>query len=262
MRRREFISLLSGATVARPLAASAQIKPWRIGWLDTGSPSDEYLEPLRKGLSELGYAEHRNYVIESRFADTEWDHLPILAKDLVDCDVDAIVTIGIPTVAVAKAATTTIPIVMAGSSDPVERGLVASLAHPGGNVTGVTHSPGPEFAGKCLQLLKEAVSSIAHVAVLWDSSGLGRTSLDAQQVVARNLQVALLPIDVKSVTSADDFRSILFKIGEGHADALFIFPPFVIDKHGQAIADFATARRLLSMFQTHSIVRKGGLLSY
>ena len=99
MRRREFISLLSGATVARPLAASAQIKPWRIGWLDTGSPSDEYLEPLRKGLSELGYVEHRDYVIESRFADTDWDRLPILAKDLVDRGVDVIVTIGTPPVA-------------------------------------------------------------------------------------------------------------------------------------------------------------------
>jgi putative ABC transport system substrate-binding protein len=129
------------------------------------------LEHFRKGLSELGYVEHENYVIESRFADTDWNRLPMLAKDLVDRSVDVIVTIGTPTVAVAKAATTTIPIVMAGSSDPVERGLVASLAHPGGNVTGVTHRPGPEFAGKCLQLFKEAASSIAHVAVLWDSSG-------------------------------------------------------------------------------------------
>jgi putative ABC transport system substrate-binding protein len=130
-------------------------------------------------------------------------------------------------------------------------------------VTGVTHSPGPEFAGKCLQLLKEVASSIANVAVLWDSGGLHEgISLDAQQVVARNLQLALLPIDVRGVKSADDFRSILFKIGEERANALFIFPNFVNDKHGQAIVDFATARRLPSMFQDDGIVKKGGLLSY
>jgi putative ABC transport system substrate-binding protein len=263
MRRREFIiGSLIGTAVAWPLAASAQIKLWRIGWLDPSSPSDEDLEPFRKALSELGYVEHRNYVIESRFADTDWDRLPILAKDLVDRGVDVIVTIGTPTVAVIKAATTTIPIVMAGSDNPVERGLVASLAHPGGNVTGVTHNPGPEFAGKCLQLLKEAASSITHVAVLWDSGGLGRMSLDAQQAIAHNLQLALLPIDVKGVKSADDFRSILFKIGEEHADALFVQPTFVNGKHEQAILDFATARRLPSMFQEDPPVRKGGLLSY
>ena len=268
MRRREFIASLIGTAVAWPLAASAQIKLWRIGWLDPGPPPepgrpDDDLETFRKALSELGYVEHRNYVIESHFADTDWDRLPMLAKDLVDRGVDVIVTIGTPTDAAAKAATTTIPIVMAGSEYPIEDGLVASLARPGGNVTGVTHSPGPEFAGKCLQLLKEAASSIANVAVLWDSGALNQgISLDAQQAIARNLQLALLPIDVTGVKSADDFRSILFKIGEEHVDALFIFPSVVNEKHSQAIVDFATARRLPSMFQTHSIVRNGGLLSY
>jgi putative tryptophan/tyrosine transport system substrate-binding protein len=272
MTLRSAVGILFGLLIIAVLSslgivASAQIKLWRIGWLDPGPPPepgrpDDDLETFRKALSELGYVEHRNYVIESRFADTDWDRLPMLAKDLVDRGVDVIVTIGTPTVA-AKAATTTIPIVMAGSEYPVEGGLVASLARPGGNVTGVTHSPGPEFAGKCLQLLKEAAPNIANVAVLWDSGALNQgISLDAQQAVARNLQLTLLPIDVKDVKSAEDFGSILFKIGEEHADALFIFPNFVNDKHAQAIVDFATARRLPSMFQTHSIVRKGGLISY
>src|SRR5262249_42888793 len=162
-----------------------------------------------------------------------------LAKDLVDRGVDVIVTIGTPPVAAAKAATATIPIVMAGSADPVEGGLVASLARPGGNVTGVTHSPGPEFAGKCLQLLKEAAPRTAHVAVLWDSGALHEgISLDAQQAVARSLKLTLVPIDVKGVKSAEDFGSILSTIDEEHADALFIFPNFVNVKYGQAIVDF------------------------
>jgi putative ABC transport system substrate-binding protein len=268
MRRREFIGSLIGAAVAWPLAVSAQIKLWRIGWLDLSSPPEPgrpyaNLDSFREALSKLGYVEHQNYVIESRFADTDSDRLPMLAKELVDRSVNVIMTIGTPPVAAAKAATTTIPIVMAGSEYPVERGFVDSLARPGGNVTGVTHTPGPEFAGKCLQLLKEAASSIAHVAVLWDSGGLNRgMALDAQQVVARNLQLALLPIDVKGVKSVDDFRSILFKIGEEHADALFSFPYFGLDKHARAIVDFATARRLPSMFQEDWIVKMGGLLSY
>jgi putative ABC transport system substrate-binding protein len=268
MRRREFIGSLIGTAVARPLAASAQIKLWRIGWLDPNPPPETgrpyaNLDTFRNALSELGYVEHQNYVIESRFAETDWDRLPRLAKELVDRGVDVIVTIGTPPVAAAKAATTTIPIVMAGSADPVEGGLIASLARPGGNVTGVTHSPGPEFAGKCLQLLKEAASSIAHIAVLWDSGALHEgISLDAQQIVAHNLQLTLLPIDVKGVKNAEDFGSVLSTIDKERADALFIFPNFVNGKYAQAIVDFATARRLPSMFQEDWIVKKGGLLSY
>jgi putative ABC transport system substrate-binding protein len=268
MRRREFIGSLIGTAAAWPTVASAQIKLWRIGWLDPNPPPEPgrpyaNLDTFRNALSELGYVEHRNFVIESRFADTDWDRLPMLAKDLVDRGVDLIVTIGTPTVAAAKAATTTIPIIMAGSADPVEHGLVASLARTGDNVSGVTHSPGPEFAGKCLQLLKEVAPSISRIAVLWDSGALHEgISLDAQQAVARDLQLTLLPIDVKGVESAEDFGSILSTIGEEHADALFIFPNFVNGKYAQAIVDFVTPHRLPSMFQEDWIVKKGGLLSY
>jgi putative ABC transport system substrate-binding protein len=201
MRRREFIGRLIGTTVAWPLAASAQIKLWRIGWLTPSAPPEpgqpsENLDAFREAFSDLGYVEHRDYVIESRFADTDWTRLPMLAKDLVDRGVDVIVTIGTPPVAAAKAATTTIPIVMAGSANPVEQGLVASLARPGGNVTGVTHSPGPEFAGKCLQLLKEVAPSIARIPMLWDSGGLHEgISLDAQQLVAGGHPRARQPND-------------------------------------------------------------------
>jgi putative ABC transport system substrate-binding protein len=248
--------------------ALAQEKVWRIGWLDPnpaptpGKPSNN-LETFRKALTELGYVEGRNYVIEGRFADTDWDRLPRLAKELVDSGVDIIVTIGTPPVAAAKKATSTIPIVMAGSADPVEHGLVASLAHPGGNVTGVTHSPGPEFAGKGLQLLKEVAPNISRVAVLWDSGGLHEgLSLDAQRPVARDAQIALLAHDVRGVKSGEDFGLILSAISEERADALFAFPNFVNGKYGQAILDFVTAHRLPSMFQDDGFVEKGGLLYY
>ena len=130
---------------------------WRIGWLtpfsapEPGQPY-ETLDAFRNALSELGYVEHQNYVIESRFADTDWDRLPRLAKELVDSGVDVIVTIGTPPVAAAKAATTTIPIVMVAIAfDPMALGYVTSLAKPSGNITGMVFRQ-PELIGKRLQL--------------------------------------------------------------------------------------------------------------
>jgi ABC-type uncharacterized transport system substrate-binding protein len=137
--------------LAAPLVAEAQHqagKVYRIGYLSLGSPSDGVSRPFRDTLRQLGYVEGQNLLIEFRFADAKVDQLPGLAADLVRRNVDLIVTIGTPPVQAAKEATATIPIVMTGSADPVEHGFVASLAQPGGNVTGVTHSPGPEISGK------------------------------------------------------------------------------------------------------------------
>jgi putative ABC transport system substrate-binding protein len=259
------LSALGSAFAPRVLAAD---KVWQIGWLDpnppptSGKPYDN-LDAFRSALGELGYVEGRNYVIEGRFANTDWGRVPALAAELVDRGVDIVVTIGTPTVVAAKNATSTIPIVMAGSADPVEHGLVSSLAHPGGNVTGVTHSPGPTFAGKGLQLLKEVAPNISRVAVLWDSGALHEgLSLEVQRAVARDTQIALLPHDVKGVRSAEDFASILSAIGEERADALFAFPNFVNGNYGQAILAFVAGHRLPSMFQDDGFVEKGGLLYY
>ena len=144
IRRRLFLGTLAGGLLAMPRAAKAQPqgRVVRIGWLDP-SPTPTAATPSRaltafgQRLKELGWVEGRNVVIESRFADTYWDRLPGLAQDLIARGVDLIVTIGTATVRVAKTATTTIPIVMAGAGEPLELGLVPSLAHPGGNVTGV-----------------------------------------------------------------------------------------------------------------------------
>src|SRR5215470_5772140 len=227
MSRRAFIAFVAGVSLAGPGTALAQEKIWRIGWLDPNPPptlGKPYgsLDAFRGALGELGYVENQNYIIEGRFADTDNSRLPALARELVDRGVNVIVTIGTPPVVAAKSATSTIPIVMAGSADPVEHGLVASLAHPGGNVTGVTHSPGPEFAGKCLQLLKEVAPSISRVAILWDSGGIHEgLSLEAQQAEARETQIRLLPHDVKGIRSTEEFGAILSAIGDERADALF-----------------------------------------
>jgi putative tryptophan/tyrosine transport system substrate-binding protein len=166
-----FVLIMIAASVSPASHAPAQDKIWRIGFLDlsrpptTDRPSGN-LEAFKRGLGELGYKEGRNYMVEARFADTDQSRLPALAKELADRSVDVIVTIGTPTVRAAKEATATIPIIMAGSQNPVENRFVTSLAHPDGNVTGLTHNPGPEFAGKALQLLQETAPQISRVAIL------------------------------------------------------------------------------------------------
>ena len=245
-----------------PLGSEAQPagKVYRIGYLSLGSPSDGVSRPLRDTLRQLGYVEGQNLLIESRFADAKVDQLPGLAADLVRRNVDLIVTIGTPPVQAAKEATATIPIVMAGSADPVEHGFVASLAQPGGNVTGVTHSPGPEISGKGIELLKEAVPTVSRVAVLWDSSIIheGR-SLENQKVVARKLGVTLLPFDAKTL---DELNAALAAIPRERANGLFVFPNFINGKHWQLIRDFAATNRLPTMFQETWWVENGGLMSY
>jgi putative ABC transport system substrate-binding protein len=257
-----FITL---ALLAAPLAAGAQPpgKVYRIGWLtpkaEPRTPSEEF-EAFKQAMRDLGYVEGRHFVVESRYADASFDRLPGLVAELIALPVDIIVTIGTPTAKAAKEATATIPVVMAGSADPVEHGLVASLARPGGNVTGVTHSPGPEISGKGIELLKEAVPTASRVAVLWDSSGIHEgPSLERQKLVARKLGLTLMPFDAKT---PDELNAALAAIARERANGLFIFPNFINGKHFQLILDFAMTHRLPTMFQGSWEVQHGGLMSY
>jgi putative ABC transport system substrate-binding protein len=194
---------------------------------------------------------------------TDNSRLPALARELVDRGVNVIVTIGTPPVVAANSATSTIPIVMAGSADPVEHGLVASLAHPGGNVTGVTHSPGPGFSGKGLEILKEVAPNVSRVAILWDSTAVHEAlSLEAQRTTATQLPLVLFAHDVKDVKSVDDLDPIFAAMRQEGADALFVFPNFINGKYGRKITEFALQNRLPSMYQDTWFVERGGLVSY
>jgi putative ABC transport system substrate-binding protein len=263
------ILVISALPLCTPCAV-AQDKMWRIGFLDPSVPPtaarpSRNLEAFQQGLDGLGYSEGRNYIIEARFADTDLNRLPALAKELIDRGVDVIVTIGTPTVGAAKKATATIPIIMAGSNDPVGNGLVASLAHPGGNVTGFAHTPGNEFAGKALQLLKDAAPNISRIAILADLEGRPwerRSQAPSTASAAKDLELTLLLHDVNGVKSEAELDSILSKIVEERADALFVFPDFVNNKYEKAIIDFASANRLPSMGQNGNFVERGGLLYY
>jgi len=205
LRSRCLVPLSSGApagkngTLSAPLAAEAQAPPKvpRVGYLSIGSASDPRRAALfgavRQGLSDLGYVEGKNIIIEARFAEGDYDRLPGLAAELVRLKVDVIVAYATPTTQAAKNATRTIPIVMAAVIDPVATGLVAGLGRPGGNVTGLSLMA-PELIGKQMQLLKELVPKVSRVAVLWNPANPGNVpQLREAEVAARALGVRLQP---------------------------------------------------------------------
>src|SRR5215469_6325792 len=240
---------------ASTMPASAREGVWRIGWLDpnmtpTPQTPSGALADFEQRLHELGYARDRDYVVEARFSDTYWDRLPEMVRDLIARRVDVIVTIGTRTVLIAKEATKTIPIVMGGAGEPLELGLVASLARPGVNVTGVAHNPGSEFAGKSLELLKDAAPKISRVAILWDSGALHEDpSLDGQRQAAKALGLTLLIHDIVDAHSDEAFEKLLATIGAEAPDAIFVYPNFISATHAPKILAFAVAHRLPSMFQ-------------
>lgn len=256
------------AALALATEGLAREGPWRIGWLDPGTmptasaPSGARAD-FEQRLSELGYVPGRDYVVETRFSDTYWEKLPEMARDLVARRVDVIVTIGTRTVLIAKEATKTIPIVMGGAGEPLELKLVSSLAHPGGNVTGVAHNPGPEFAGKSLELLKDASPKILRVAILWDSGALHEDpSLEGQREAAKALGLTLLIHDIVDAHSNEAFDQLLATVAAEKPDAVFVYPNFISAKHAGKILAFATAHRLPSMFQNSDYADKGALFSH
>src|SRR6266567_913896 len=169
MERRRFIKVIAGGLLAAPLASEAQQagRMYRIGYLFEGRPpAGPPQRALEEALRELGYVEGKNLMVERRFAAFKYDRLPDLAAELVRLKPDVIVTGGNPSIAALKQATTTVPIVMAWTIDPVGAGLVASLARPGGNITGSSLSTGPEFMAKQLEILNEVVPKVSRVAIL------------------------------------------------------------------------------------------------
>ena len=200
MRRREFISLLGSAAAVWPLATSAQqsTSVARIGYLHAADAfgTASYIDAFRAGLRDLGYVEGKNFVIESRFAEGNIDRLPGLAAELVRLNVDVILTTRLG-INAALGATPTIPIVMALSGDAVATGLIASLSHPGGNITGLTYF-NPELMAKRLELLKEVVPSMTEAAVLLNPDyAVNGPVLRAMEMTAKVLKVGLQPFEAR-----------------------------------------------------------------
>jgi putative ABC transport system substrate-binding protein len=227
----------------------------RIGLLDY----TPFWEPLRQGLRDLGYVEGQNLVLESRSTDGRDERLPALAAELVQLPVDVIVTQGTPATMAARDATTTIPIIMIGAGDPISNKLVASLARPGGNITGSSQM-GAELSAKRLQLLTEAVPTISRVAFLWNPANLSHVSHYADiQAAAKALGVGLISVEV---SRPDAFEHAFTAMLRERPDALLMTADPMHRPHIGWIVDFAVTHRLPVMHQLKEHVKAGGLMSY
>src|SRR5262245_2231970 len=262
VKRRHFITLLGGAAGAWPLAARAQqpVMPV-IGFLDIRAPDalmEDRLRAFRQGLKDTGYVERENVAIEYRWAENQVDRLPELAAELVRRQVAVFVTTGGPiALFAAKAATTTIPIVFAMNDDPVKLGLVASLARPGGNLTGVNFLT-LELVAKRLELLRELVPAAAHMAMLV-SAGSAETTVRDAEPVARALALQLQFFNVSTIREID---AAFATFARERPDALFVAgDPFLAGRRVQ-LAQLAAFHRLPATYAARDYAEAGGLMSY
>ncbi|HZP38726.1 MAG TPA: ABC transporter substrate-binding protein [Methylomirabilota bacterium] len=262
MKRRTFLVGVAASLLAAPLGALGQSRrTWRVGFLSGGArPPDEALPaPLREALRGLGYVEGRNVTYVGRWAEARQERLPALATELVGLRVDAIVTVGGPSTAAAKRATSTIPIVMALVGDADGIGLIESLARPGGNVTGVTDQS-VELSAKRLEILKEAIPKATRIAVLWNADDRGMT-LRFREVekAAQALHVSVQPLGVRE---PDDFDTAFTAMVNSRPDALFLVTDALTLLNRKRVIEFAAQHRIPAMFEFNVLVRDGGLMSY
>ena len=261
--RRTFVTTLTWGILAAPIAAGAQQgKVPRIGWL--GGPTREsgqpFIRPFLRGLRDLGWVEGQNIIIEWRFAEGRAERLPDLAAELVRLPVDLIVVPSTPTAVAARNATTTIPLVSVGGNDPVALGLAASLARPGGNLTGLTGLLGPEIAGKQFALLRETVPRVARVSVLWNPATPGNAfAFKEVETAARDLGVELQLLEARRLS---DFDAAFAEMSAKRAGALLVLGDIMFVTHRTRLVVLAAKTRLPAMYANREFVEDGGLMSY
>jgi putative tryptophan/tyrosine transport system substrate-binding protein len=261
MRRREFIASLGAATAWSFRAHAQQSLPRqaRIGVLHPGSPPDPWLEGLRQGLNSLGYTEGRNIAFEYRWAEGKGERLEGLAQELIDRKVDVIVIMTGPAVLAARRRTTALPIVMAVSGDPIGIGVAASLARPGGNVTGLSLMSS-DLAGLRLAVLKEAVPHAKRVGVLYNPAEPPTAQeMRDTDAAARTLDIAVQPLEARS---GEDLVPAFARAAAERVDALLTFAHGFAFVHRARIAALAAQHRLPAMYGWREYAEVGGLMTY
>ncbi len=254
---------LSIGIIVAPLAADAQqpVKVPRVGLLLQGTSASlmTRLEGFHQGLRERGYVERKTIALEQRFDEDREERLPALAADLIRLRVDIIVAAATPAVRAAQRATTTVPIVIVHSADPVGLGFVASLARPGGNITGLS-SLSPELSGKRLELLKEAVPKLVRIAVLWNAANPG-TAIAFQELqdAARVLRLRVQSLEVRQTEDlAPAFKAVTRQRTVG---LVTLLDPLVVSQRAR-IVELAAEKWLPAMYPTKEFVEAGGLMAY
>ena len=261
MRRREFITLLGGVAVTWPLAASAQSKTPRIGFMGNSTAALEanLVDAFREGLREHGYEEGRNILIEYRWADGKYERFPALVAELIAAKVEVIVTAGTPAALAMKKATTTVPLVMVAVGDPVGTGLVPSLARPGANLTGLS-SVAPDLEGKRLQLLREVVPALSHVAMFINSlNPFHVSSMRQARAAAQTMGIKLQLHDIRKSEDLDDAFAAIRK---ERPDAVLILADRVFLHNRERMIDLTKEQRLPNVNAYKELVEVGGLMSY
>jgi putative ABC transport system substrate-binding protein len=263
MGRREFLIGL-GAALASPLRARAQLPRtmYRVGFLGntTAALEANLLEPFRQGLRDLGYEEGRNITIEYRWAEGNYERLPGLIAELVALNLDVMVTAGTPAALAVKKAAISVPLVVAAFGDPVGTGVVPSLAHPAGNITGLS-AMAPELEGKRLQLLGEVVPKLSHVAVMWNPLNAVFQEISIRQLndAGEALQIKVQPVAVRV---AEDLDAAFATLVKDKPQALIILADRIFLHNRARLIDFATRNRLPGVYAYRELVEAGGLMSY
>jgi ABC-type uncharacterized transport system substrate-binding protein len=265
MRRREFITLLGGVS-AWPLAARGQpsAKIARIGFLTTGGATggSSNLDLFREGMTELGYTEGANFIIEPRSADGRIERLPSLANELVALKVDVIVAAATPAGRAAQQATTTIPIIVTAMGDAVSDGLVTSLARPGGNISGNSFL-GPELVPKRLTFLKQLLPKVSRVAVLWHPGAFSdHTTADMLKETTDAAATLGMQLQFVEVRSPEQLETAFAAITNTHAEALLPLPSTMLFNERRRIVDLSLNYKLPAMFNAREFVQLGGLIAY
>ena len=259
MKRRDFITLLGGATVAWPLGAGAQQPPKiaRIGYLSAGSPPPS--PAFWQGMRDLGYVEGRNILVEYRWAEGKPERLPELAAELVRLKIDVLFAFGTQSALAARRVTATTPVIFHTHADPIEAGFVGSLARPGGVLSGVTLIA-PELAGKRLELLQRTVPTASRVAVLVNTANPGmHSTLRNLEAAAPALQLNLQIFDARA---AHELESSLTGIERGRVSALYVsLDPLFLERRTNII-ERAAKERLPALFDVKEFAQAGGLMSY
>jgi len=264
MRKTVFSFALTVLFFALCASAEAQQpkKVPRIGYVSGSGPvtSDPRFDALRQGLRDLGYIEGKNILIEYRYAEGRQEPIPSLVAELLQIEVDVLVSPSLPVIRAAKQATKTIPIVMVFNADPVETGIVDSLARPGGNVTGLTRLT-RELGGKRLELLKDVVPRISRVGVLWDADEASAAiGFKEYQTAARALKIQLQSMEVRG--PKPDLEGAFRDAAKEHASAIIAIRNGLLLLHRERIGDLAIKNRMPSMYEVSDFVQAGGLMSY
>jgi ABC-type uncharacterized transport system substrate-binding protein len=261
MQRRQFIGYVGGATIAWPFVAFGQqssSKEWRVAHLHPGTinnPPDRLLfDAFRADMRELGYIEGKNLIIDTRDADGKAERLPSLVSELIALRPDVIVAVATPAIAAAQHATSTIPIVMAPATDPIGSGFIKSLAHPGGNITGIANMFG-DAIGKSVELLHTIVPSAKRIAVLMSTNPTHPQQYELASAAAKNLGLAVIPVKAPTRRDLEEAFDVM---SQEHCDALLV----LADPLRPPIVTLAAKSKMPAVYQFSSFVDLGGLASY